>query len=109
MEIIESSIFSKYIYQYLSDDAYRDLQIALVEHPDLGDEIKGTGGIRKVRWSAYGKGKRAGVRIIYYWFIKDQQIFMLYFYPKNVQDDLTPDQLKRIKSMVEIELDERQL
>jgi hypothetical protein len=87
--------------ELMSDDQYRELQAALVTDPKIGDLIKGTGGLRKVRWKLPGGGKRGGARIIYYWAVSDDQIYMLYGYAKNEQADLTKDQIKALKQIVE--------
>ena len=63
----ETPEFTKKIVDLLSDDQLANLQIFLCENPDFGKIIKGSGGIRKVRWSAGGKGKSGGVRVLYYW------------------------------------------
>ena len=67
----------------MSDDEYMELQEALVNRPDMGDIIQGTGGLRKVRWKQEGRGKSGGVRVIYYWMTKNKQIYMLYIYQKT--------------------------
>lgn len=85
----------------MHDDEYRQLQEALVTRPDMGDIIKGSGGIRKVRWKLEGRGKSGGVRVIYYWAVSDEQILMLYTYPKSKQDNLTKDQVAMLKDIVE--------
>ncbi len=85
----------------MSDDEYKDLQEALVNRPDLGDLIQGSGGLRKVRWKLEGRGKSGGVRAIYYWVVNDDHIRMLYVYPKSKQDSLTKGQLKQLKAIVE--------
>lgn len=85
----------------MNDDEYRDLQIALVERPDSGDLITGGGGLRKIRWKLEGQGKRGGVRVIYYWVVSDEQIRLLYVYPKNKQENLTADQLAALRKIVE--------
>lgn len=103
MVIIETSIFTRQVQALLSDDEYRRLQMALVLHPDLGVVIPGSGGLRKVRWSLQGRGKRGGVRTIYYWAVSKDQIMMLLMYAKNEQDDLTPDQLKMLRKILEEE------
>jgi hypothetical protein len=87
--------------ELMSDDQYRELQAALVTDPKAGDLIKGTGGLRKVRWKLPGGGKRGGARIIHYWVVSDDQIYMLYGYAKNEQADLTKDQIKALKQIVE--------
>ena len=104
MVIIETSIFTRRIQDILGDDEYRLLQAQLVQRPDAGKIIPGSGGLRKLRWSASGRGKRGGARVIYYWFVSDEVILMLFAFPKNEQADLTPDQLKQLKKLVEGEL-----
>ena len=101
MVIIETPIFTRRIQGILSDDEYRLLQAQLVEKPDAGKIIPGSGGLRKLRWSAGGHGKRGGIRVIYYWFVSPEVVLMLFAYPKNEQDNLTPDQLKQLKKIVE--------
>lgn len=107
MIIIETDVFTRRIKELMSDDDYRALQEALVHRPDLGAVIQGTGGLRKVRWKLEGRGKRGGVRTIYYWMQADNQIYMLYVYPKNEQEELTTDQKKALKTIVERWSDER--
>lgn len=85
----------------MSDDDYRELQIALVLNPVLGALIPNSGGLRKTRWHLQGKGKRGGVRVIYYWYVQEDQIYMLLVYGKNEQDTLTNRQLKLLKQAVE--------
>jgi hypothetical protein len=101
MVIVETTVFTKLIQELMSDDDYKDLQEALVNRPDLGDVIKGSGGIRKVRWKLEGKGKSGGVRVIYYWVVNDEHIRMLYVYPKGKQANLTKAQLAQLKAIVE--------
>jgi len=101
--ILETSIFTRQVQTLLSDEEYRQLQMALVLHPDLGAVIPGSGGLRKVRWSISGRGKRGGVRAIYYWAVVHDKILMLFIYAKNEQDDLTPEQLKVLKRIIEEE------
>ena len=67
MVFVETSSLSNLLSDYLSDDEYRRLQNHLIAHPDAGAVIRATGGVRKVRWGAGGKGKSGGVRVIYYW------------------------------------------
>jgi mRNA-degrading endonuclease RelE of RelBE toxin-antitoxin system len=77
--------------------------LALLSKPDLGAIIPGSGGLRKVRWSGKGQGKRGGVRVIYYWVKIQDRILMLLIYAKAEQDDLTPDQLKVLRRIIEEE------
>lgn len=103
MVIVETSIFTRQVQVLLSDEEYRQLQMALVLHPDMGTVIPGSGGLRKTRWSLAGRGKRGGVRIIYYWAVVNDKILMLFMYAKNEQDDLTPEQLKVLRRLIEEE------
>ena len=101
MVIIETSIFTKHIKQLMTDDQYRELQEALVNRPDLGDIIRGSGGLRKMRWKLEATGKSGGIRVIYYWVVDDNHIRMLYVYPKGKQENLTSEQLNTLKTIVE--------
>jgi mRNA-degrading endonuclease RelE of RelBE toxin-antitoxin system len=103
MVIIETPIFTRKLKTLLPDDEYRKLQHELVLRPDAGDIIPGSGGIRKLRWGGSGRGKRGGFRVIYYWFPQKDVILMLLMYPKSKQDDLTSDQLKTLKRIIERE------
>lgn len=75
--------------ELLSDEEYATLQAYLVRRPDAGDMIRQTGGLRKVRWTAEGRGKRSGTRVIYYHVIAQAQIRMILIYRKGIKDDLT--------------------
>ena len=99
MIFIETSIFTKEIKRLLPDEEYRGLQGALLLRPDVGDLIRGSGGLRKIRWNLPGKGKRGSLRVIYYWETPDV-IFMLLPYAKTEQEDLSPTQLKILSSLV---------
>ena len=101
MVIVETTIFTRLIQELVSDDEYKELQEALVSRPDLGDLIKGSGGIRKARWNLDGTGKSGGVRVIYYWVVNDDHIRMLYVYPKGKQANLTRAQVAKLKAVVE--------
>ena len=101
MLFIESRIFTRILHDYLSDDDYRELQAYLAENPDAGDIIQGTGGIRKVRWAGSGRGKRGGTRIIYYWQVKDSEVYLLNLYSKGEISDLSAEEKKALKRMVE--------
>ena len=103
MEIVETSVFTRQIQGLISDDEYAELQIALSLRPDLGALIRNGGGIRKARWGAKGHGKRGGIRVIYYWYVGGDQILMLLAYAKNVQDNLTSEQLKTLRQLVKEE------
>ena len=98
---IESPIFSSLLSDYLSDDEYADLQEYLCEQPDAGDLIRGSGGVRKVRWRRSGSGKSGGVRICYYAQTKAGQIFLLVIYAKSARDSIAGPILKAIKEGME--------
>ena len=99
MIFIETSIFTKEITRLLPDEHYRKLQSVLILRPDAGDLIRGSGGLRKIRWNLPDSGKRGALRVIYYWDPPDT-IFMLLPYRKSKQDDLTPEQLKLLRVLV---------
>jgi hypothetical protein len=103
MVIIETSIFTRQVQELLSDEEYRELQIALVQRPAAGAVIAGSGGLRKLRWATKGKGKRGGSRVIYYWAVTQDQLLMLFIYRKSEQEDLTREQLKTLKKIIEEE------
>lgn len=100
MVIKESPLFTTIIQEMMSDDEYRQLQELLVVRPTDGVIIRGSGGLRKLRWNISGKGKRGGARIIYYYLTQEEQIYMLYAYQKNKQTDLTSTQLKKLHTLI---------
>lgn len=100
LQFIESPVYSEQIDDLLSPEDHRQLQLHLLERPDRGDLIKGTGGLRKVRWAGSGRGKRGGIRVIYYLWHGDTA-FMLFAYPKNKQEDLSPAQAKQLRDLIE--------
>ena len=108
MVFIETPVFTKRIATILSDDEYRSLQAELILQPDKGALIKGGKGLRKVRCQTKGKGKRGGARVIYYWFVNDQQIYMVFAYKKNEAENLTPSEVKILAQLVEEELHEKE-
>ena len=104
MEFIETPIFTRLIIELLASDEYRTLQLTLAEHPDRGTVIQGSGGIRKLRFAAKGKGKSGGIRVIYYWISARGQIYMLLAYSKNRKDDLSAEEIAGLRTLVEKEL-----
>lgn len=102
MLFIETSAFSALLEDWLSDEEYRGLQSYLIERPDAGDIIRGSGGIRKLRWAAKGKGKSGGVRLIYYWAKAPEQIYLLTMYGKSERTDIDRAALKRIAAKLEM-------
>ena len=98
---VESPLFSKLIYNYLDEDEYAALQWTLAMRPEQGKIIPGSGGLRKVRWAAKGRGKRGGSRIIYYWQQADGEIWMLTIYAKNEAENIPAHILRKIKEVME--------
>ena len=96
----ETPIFTRLISELMSDDEYRELQKFLHEHPDSGVLIPGGGGVRKIRWSGSGRGKRGGTRIIYYWNVPDW-LYMLLAFKKNETDNLPFRQLQVVRRIAE--------
>ena len=104
MEIVETFVFTRKVNDLLDDDSYRQLQLELADRPEKGAVIPGSGGLRKVRWEASGRGKRGGTRVIYYWLRERKLILMLLIYAKADREDLSRDQLKVLRRVVEEEL-----
>ena len=100
MRFVETTVFTASVRRHLDDEQYRALQLALLLRPEQGRLIPGGGGLRKLRWGAEGRGKRGGVRTIYYWAVEEHVCFMLYVYAKNEQGDLTPAQVKSLARLV---------
>lgn len=96
-EFIESPIFSALLPDYLTDEEYAALQEYLCEQPDAGDLVRGSGGVRKVRWSRQGGGKSGGVRICYYTRTRAGQILMLVIYAKSARDSIPGHVLKALR------------
>lgn len=101
MIFIETPIFTADLNELLRDDEYAEFQRYLADNPRIGDVIQDTGGLRKIRWSANGKGKRGGIRVIYYYLTADAQIRLLLIYQKGIQDNLTEKQKKILRKLNE--------
>ena len=104
MEIVETNVFTKQIRSLLKDDEYRELQERLVINPLAGPVIRGSGGLRKLRWAIEGHGKSGGIRVIYYYVAPDDRIFMLVAYGKGAKGDLTDREVAALKKLVKEEL-----
>ncbi|MGZ5056953.1 MAG: hypothetical protein ACXWF8_16085 [Methylobacter sp.] len=106
---IELPAFSRYRQSYLDDEAFHSLQSSLLTNPEIGDVIESTGGLRKMRFGDLrrGKGKRGGLRIIYFWWESGRQFWLFTLYDKNELDDLSPIERKALKDMLKRELEAR--
>lgn len=103
---VELPPFERHRAGYLDDDAFGKLQSLLMLNPEVGDAIPGTGGLRKLRFAdeRRGKGKRGGLRVIYYWWDTGSQFWLFTVYDKDEMNDLTPSQCKALKEMIKKEL-----
>ena len=110
MEFIEAPAFTRSAPNYFGEDEYRALQYHLAANPTLGDVMPGTGGFRKLRWKdpQRSKGRRGGLRILYYYFPGEQQIWLMTIYAKHEAADLTPQEKKALKRAIENELRARE-
>lgn len=105
MRFVETPIFTRTITGLLDPEEYRSLQTALLLRPDLGPVIANSGGLRKVRWSLPGRGKRGGVRVIYFWHEATETYYLLYAFRKNERENLTAQQLRVLATLVKEEFE----
>ena len=103
MIFIETTTFTKLLPKYLTDDEYRLFQWYLILSPEVGDLVRGSGGVRKVRWAPEGKGKRDGIRIMYYWKKSDEEIWLLTLYSKSEKASIPGHILRKIAEEIENE------
>ena len=99
--IVELPPFSKKAAKILEKEEIEALRAYLLQYPDKGDVIPGTGGIRKLRWAASGRGKRGGARVIYFYHVVGTTIYLMACYTKNEQDDISPAVKKQLKAIVD--------
>ena len=104
MRFIETPIFTEDVSNELSSDEYRQMQVALMLRPEQGAVIRGSAGLRKIRWRRAGMGKRGGLRVIYYWEAPSETFYMLTMYRKSRQEDLSAGQLRILRRLVAEEL-----
>jgi hypothetical protein len=106
---VELPPFERNRQDYLNDERFLEFQKTLMQNPEAGDVIEGTGGLRKIRYTdeKRSKGKRGGLRVIYYWWVSGQQFWLFTLFNKNEMDDLTPMQRKILKDLLKNELDSR--
>ena len=100
MIFIETPVFTEEILKYLADEEYKEFQTVLLIRPEAGDLIKGSGGLRKIRWKIKGSGKRSGLRIIYYWDEPEDTIYLLIPYLKKKKEDLSQKEIKILSNLV---------
>lgn len=93
---IESSIFGRVLPSYLDDDEYAELQQYLIENPEAGEVVPGSGGVRKVRWTRRGTGKRGGLRVIYFVRYRPNEFWMLTMYAKAKRENIPAHILKQL-------------
>jgi len=98
---IESKLFSRLVGEYLTDEEYARLQIALIDAPESGALVPGSGGVRKLRWAQPGRGKRGGIRVIYYAKTREGVIWMLTIYAKNEEENIPAHVLRKIKEEID--------
>ena len=101
MEFIEAVAFTKYLYDYLSEDEYIGLQGFLLQYPESGKIVRGSDGVRKVRWVMAGRGKSGGVRVIYYFKKQDNEIWLLTIYSKSEMENIPAHVLREIAKEIE--------
>jgi hypothetical protein len=106
---VEMPPFMRYRDQYLDDPAYRQLQLELMKNPVAGDVIAGTGGLRKLRFAdrMRGKGKRGGLRVIYYWWVAADQFWLFTLYDKDEAGDLSVSERRALGAMLAREIEAR--
>ncbi len=101
VEFIETSLFTRLIYEYMSENDYLALQIHLLHHADEGKIVPGSGGVRKLRWAIRGKGKSGGIRVIYYWKATEGEIWLLTVYGKSDRETIPAHILKQIAEEID--------
>lgn len=101
ISFVETRLFTRLAQEYLSDDEYSALQQALLQDPEAGAVVPGSGGVRKLRWGVAGRGKRGGLRVIYFLRTRQGQIWMLTIYPKNVAENIPANVLRQIKEEID--------
>ena len=106
---IELPPFERHRARYLDDDAFRLLQLQLIQDPDRGDVIQESGGLRKIRYAdkRRGKGKRGGLRVIYYWWEAGSEFWLFTVFDKDEANDLSRRDRAALRSRLKAELETR--
>jgi len=100
MVFVELTPFVAFREEYWTDEDLRAMQNFLLATPEAGNLIRGGAGLRKLRWAAQGRGKRGGARVIYYWYVPNDHIYLIYGYVKSRSEDLTPQQVKVLRELM---------
>ena len=100
MQIFATKTYDRAIRKLLSDDSRREMEAAIVADPAAAPVMPGTGGIRKLRWAGSGRGKRGGIRTIYFHHAGPEAIYMLTAYAKTARDDLSPSDKRALARLV---------
>lgn len=103
MVIVETPTFTRQVDRLLTPESFRQLQLVLSDDPRCAPVIRGSGGLRKIRWAGKGRSKRGGIRVIYYYAPTPDVLLLLLAYEKTEQDDLTLQQLRTLRQIVEAE------
>ncbi len=103
LTFVETRLFSRLADEYLGNEGLLALQVYLQQQPDAGDLVRGSGGVRKLRWALPGRGKSGGLRVIYYLRLRQGQIWLLTLYPKDVTDSIPGHLLRKIKAEIDEE------
>jgi len=101
ISFVETRLFTRLVQAYLTDDDYARLQQALAANPELGEVVPDTGGVRKMRWGIAGRGKRGGVRVIYFLRTRQEEIWLLTLYAKNVIESIPAHILRQIRNEID--------
>lgn len=101
LTFIETKLFTRLAEEYLGDDGLLELQVYLLAQPEIGKVIAGSGGVRKLRWAMPGRGKRGGLRVIYFLRTRQEEIWLLTLYAKNVSENISSAMLKKIKATID--------
>jgi len=97
--VLQLPKFKAEAMELIGADGIEELAVYLIDHPNAGDVIQGSGGVRKLRWAAKGKGKRGGARVIYVYVVVAARIYLMRCYAKNVKTDLTADEKKQLRQV----------
>lgn len=107
--VVELPAFARYRSRYLDEEAFRRLQILLVTEPELGVVLRGTGGLRKLRFTddRRAKGKRGGLRIVYFWWSEGRQVWLFTLFDKGEASDLSAKERELLRLVLKRELEAR--